>query len=162
LSETATATKHTSHAIQVPLVVDADNGYGDEDNVIRTIYELESAGAAAIQLEDQVLPKRCGHAAGKKVLPLPAYIKKLESALRARQTPLVIIARTDALSLDEGIRRAKIFQSVGADAVIIDGLKSLDDVKRVGELPGHKQINLIGGGLTPILPAPELHKLGFK
>jgi methylisocitrate lyase len=163
LVETALITRNVSHAVHVPLIVDADNGYGNEDNVVRTVHELEHAGAAGMILEDQVFPKRCGHAAGKAVLPLEQYMRKLECALVARQTPMVIVARTDALSIDEGIRRAKQFHSAGADVVLIDGLPSIDALKRVGdEVPGHKVINLIFGGKTPLLPSAQLHDLGFK
>src|SRR5271154_209630 len=105
LVETALITRNVSHAIDVPLVVDADNGYGNEDNVVRTVHELEHAGAAAMILEDQVFPKRCGHAASKAVLPLDEYMRKLECALAARETSMCIVARTDALSIDEGILR---------------------------------------------------------
>ena len=163
LVETALITRNVSHAVNVPLIVDADNGYGNEDNVVRTVHELEHAGAAGMILEDQVFPKRCGHAAGKAVLPLEQYMRKLECALEARQTPMVVVARTDALSIDEGIRRAKQFHSAGADVVLIDGLPSVDALKRVGdEVPGHKVINLIFGGKTPLLPSKQLHELGFK
>ncbi len=163
LVETALITRNVSHAIDVPLIVDADNGYGNEDNVVRTVHELEHAGAAAMILEDQVMPKRCGHAAGKAVLPLDQYMRKLECALEARQTPMVIVARTDALQIEEGIRRAKQFRAAGADVVLIDGLPSIDALKRVGdEVPGHKVINLIHGGKTPLLPSDQLHELGFK
>ena len=163
LLETALVAKNVIGAISVPLVVDADNGYGNEDNVSRTVYEFEYAGVAAMAMEDQVLPKKCGHSEGKQVLPLPLYMRKLECALKARQTPMVIIARTDSPTLDDGIMRAKQFVSAGADAVIIDGLKSLEDVHRVAaEVPGPKQINLIYGGKTPLLSVDELAKLGFK
>jgi 2-methylisocitrate lyase-like PEP mutase family enzyme len=163
LTETALLTKNVAHAIHVPLVVDADNGYGNEDNVVRTVHELEHAGAAAMILEDQVFPKRCGHAAGKAVIPLDQYMRKLECALAARQTPLVVVARTDAASIDEGILRANRFAAAGADVTLIDGLPSLDALRRIGqEVPGHKIINLIHGGKTPLLPADQLHELGFK
>jgi len=163
LVETALLTKNIAHAIHVPLVVDADNGYGNEDNVVRTVHELEHAGAAAMILEDQVFPKRCGHAAGKAVIPLEQYMRKLECALEARQTPLVVVARTDAASIDEGIARARQFRAAGADVTLIDGLPSLEALKRVGEeVPGHKVINLIHGGKTPLLASDELHELGFK
>src|SRR5580692_765240 len=99
LVETSLMVKNITGALHVPLVVDADNGYGDEDSVVRTVYELESAGAAAMILEDQVFPKRCGHAAGKSVIPLDKYMRKLECALEARQTNLVIVARTDATTM---------------------------------------------------------------
>ncbi len=163
LDETASLTRNISHAIHVPLIVDADNGYGNEDNVVRTVHELEHAGAAAMILEDQVFPKRCGHAAGKAVIPLEQYMRKLECALAARRTPMVIVARTDALSMDEGIMRAKRFHAAGADVMLIDGLPSVDALKRIGdEVPGHKIINLIHGGKTPLLPSDQLHALGFK
>lgn len=163
LSETASITKNVVNAIHVPLVVDVDNGYGNEDNVIRTVVEVEQAGAAAIVLEDQVFPKRCGHTGVKAVIPLAQYLRKLECALNARRTPLVVVARTDAANLDEAIARAKAFHSAGADVTMVDGLSSLEAMKRVaGEVPGLKQINLIYGGKTPILPVPELHDLGFK
>jgi 2-methylisocitrate lyase-like PEP mutase family enzyme len=164
LSETAAAAKNTISAVHdVPIIVDADNGYGNEDNVIRTVYELEYAGAAGMIMEDQVLPKRCGHTDDKKILPLPLYMRKLECALKSRQTPMVVVARTDSMDLDDAIARAKDFHSAGADVTLVDGLKSLEDVKRIGdEIPGHKQINLIWGGKTPALPVPELGKLGFK
>src|SRR5581483_181842 len=163
LTETAALTRNVTNRIGVPLIVDADNGYGNEDNVQRTVYELESGGAAAMILEDQVFPKRCGHAEGKAVIPLPDYMKKLEGALKHRQTPLVIIARTDAGTIEEGIARAKTFRGAGADVTLIDGLRSLDDARRVAsEVPGPKQINLIYGGKTPLLAADELARMGFK
>lgn len=163
LVETSLLTKNITNAVNVPLVVDADNGYGNEDNVVRTVHELEHAGAAAMILEDQVFPKRCGHVATKAVLPLPTYMRKLECALKARQTPMCIVARTDALSMDEGIARAKTFHAAGADVTLVDGLPSVDALKRVGdEVPGHKVINLIHGGKTPLLSSKRLHNLGFK
>jgi 2-methylisocitrate lyase-like PEP mutase family enzyme len=163
LVETALLTKNISHAIDVPLVVDADNGYGNEDNVVRTVHELEHAGAAAMILEDQVFPKRCGHAASKAVLPVDQYMRKLECALEARRTPMVLVARTDALTIDEGIARAKRYHAAGADVTLVDGLPSVEALKRVGdEVPGHKIINLIHGGKTALLPSRQLHELGFK
>jgi 2-methylisocitrate lyase-like PEP mutase family enzyme len=163
LVETALMTKNVTRALHVPLVVDADNGYGNEDNVVRTVQELEAAGAAAMILEDQVFPKRCGHAAGKAVIPIEQYMRKLESALAARQTPMVVVARTDALSMDEGIARARRFHAAGADVTLVDGLPSADALRLVGEqVPGHKVINLIHGGKTPLIPSDDLHNLGFK
>jgi 2-methylisocitrate lyase-like PEP mutase family enzyme len=163
LVETALMTKNIARALHVPLVVDADNGYGDEDCVVRTVHELESAGAAAMILEDQVFPKRCGHAAGKAIIPLDKYMRKLECALEARQTNMVVVARTDATSMDEGILRARRFAEAGADVTLVDGLPSAEALARVGrEVPGHKIINLIQGGKTPPLPSARLHELGFK
>jgi 2-methylisocitrate lyase-like PEP mutase family enzyme len=163
LVETASMARNITNALHVPLVVDADNGYGDEDSVVRTVYELERAGAAGMILEDQVFPKRCGHAAGKAIIPLDRYMRKLECALEARQTSMVIVARTDATAIDEGIARAQRFAAAGADVTLVDGLPSVEALRRVGhEVPGHKVINLIHGGKTPLLPSSELHDLGFK
>ena len=163
LTETAMLTKNVTNAIGVPLVVDADNGYGNEDNVVRTVHELEHAGAAAMIMEDQIMPKRCGHTENKKVLPRAEYMKKLECALKGRKTPMRIVARTDSSPIEEAISRAKDFHAAGADLTLIDGLKSLDDAKRVGEeVPGLKQINLIYGGKTPLLTTEQFHELGFK
>jgi 2-methylisocitrate lyase-like PEP mutase family enzyme len=162
LLETAIVAKNVAAAIDVPLVVDADNGYGDEDHVVRTVEELERAGAAGIILEDQVFPKRCGHAAGKAIIPLDRYMRKLACALEARRTSMVVVARTDATCLDEGIARATRFHAAGADVTLVDGLASLEALERVGrEVPGRKLVNLIHGGKTPILPSARLHELGF-
>jgi 2,3-dimethylmalate lyase len=163
LVETALLAKNISHVIDLPLVVDADNGYGNEDGVVRTVHELEHAGAAAMILEDQISPKRCGHAAGKAILPLEETMRKLECALEARRTSMCIVARTDATSVDEGILRARLFHAAGADLTLVDGLGSLEALERVGsEVPGHKIVNLIHGGKTQPLPARKLHALGFK
>jgi 2-methylisocitrate lyase-like PEP mutase family enzyme len=147
----------------VPVVLDIDNGYGDEDNVVRAIREAEAAGVAAVQLEDQVLPKRCGHANGKKVSSFETALRKLECALDARETELCVIARTDSTDLDDAIERAQAFHAAGADVTIVDGLRSRDDLLRVArEVPGPKQLNLILGGKTPILSNAEVERAGFK
>ena len=163
LSETAQLARNVVDAVNIPVVVDVDDGYGNEENVSRTIYEMESAGVAAIQMEDQISPKRCGHAEGKKVLPMESYLSKLAAALKARQTPLSIIARTDSTDLDDAVQRARKYLEAGADAAIIDGLRSMDAVRRVGrEVPGNKQLNLIFGGKTPILTVDQAQEAGFK
>lgn len=163
LIETSWVAKNVASRVRVPVVVDADNGYGNEDNVIRTVRELEYAGSAAIVIEDQVLPKRCGHTSDKKILPLPLYMKKLECALRNRETSMCIVARTDSMDLDDAILRAKTFHAAGADVLLIDGLRSPEAVRRVAEeVPGHKQINLIYGGVTEMRTVAEYHKMGFK
>jgi 2-methylisocitrate lyase-like PEP mutase family enzyme len=114
-------------------------------------------------MEDQISPKRCGHAEGKKVLPMELYLSKLAAALKARQTPLSIIARTDSTDLDDAVQRARKYLETGADAAIIDGLRSMEAVRRVGrEVPGNKQLNLIFGGKTPILTVDQAQEAGFK
>ena len=151
------------HAIDLPLVVNADNGYGNEDNVVRTVHELEHAGAAAMILEDQVLPKRCGHAAGKAIIPLDQYMRKLECALEARRTPMCIVARTDATSIDEGILRAKRLPRCGGGRRRCHRPRLRRSAQAGGgRSPGHKVINLIHGGKTQLLPSKQLHDLGFK
>jgi 2,3-dimethylmalate lyase len=163
-TETVKAAKQICSALNVPVIVDADTGYGGVDSVVRTLCELEAAGATGIVLEDQVTPKVCGHSKCKQVLPLPQFMRKLEAALKARQPGTVIIARTDSIDLSDAIARAKAFHAAGADILLIDGLPSLDAMKRVAdEVPGNKQVNLIQGGKSPILSAEELHKkYGFK
>ncbi len=163
LTETTSLARNVVSAVRTPVVVDIDNGYGNEENVRRAIFELEASGVAAVQLEDQVFPKRCGHSDQKEVVELDVYLKKLEYALKARQTPLCVIARTDSKDLDEAILRATRFHQEGADVTIIDGLSSLEAVERVGrEVPGIKQINLIYGGKTPLLNLEEFRSRGFK
>jgi 2-methylisocitrate lyase-like PEP mutase family enzyme len=163
LAETIMVARNVVASVDVPVVLDLDNGYGNEDNAVRAVREAEAAGVAAIQLEDQILPKRCGHSADKRVSELDAYLRKLDRVLNARRQGLCVIARSDALEIDEGIRRAQHFHAAGADVTIIDGLKSIEDARRVAEeVPGPKQINLIVGGKTPVLSNRDVEALGFK
>jgi 2-methylisocitrate lyase-like PEP mutase family enzyme len=163
LSETIAVARRVVASVDVPVVLDIDNGYGDEDGVVRSVREAEAAGVAAVQLEDQILPKRCGHANGKQVCSFDTALRKLDYALEARNGDLCIIARTDATNLDEAIRRAQAFHAAGADATIVDGLRSEADLLRVArEVPGPKQLNLILGGKTPILSNAEAERAGFK
>lgn len=163
-TETVKAAKQVCSAINAPVIVDADTGYGGVDSAVRTLAELEAAGAVGMVLEDQMTPKTCGHSKSKRVLPLLEYMQKLEAVLRARQPGTVIVARTDSLDLSDAIARAKAFHAAGADILLIDGLPSIDAMKRIAdEVPGNKQVNLIQGGKSPILSAEELHhRYGFK
>jgi 2-methylisocitrate lyase-like PEP mutase family enzyme len=163
LTETISVARNVAAKVRVPVVLDLDNGYGNEDNVARAIQEAEAAGVAAIQLEDQVLPKRCGHAANKQVCDIDTSLRKLDHALRARRGQLCVIARTDSMDLDDAIQRAQRYHAAGADVTIVDGLASEAAMRRVAtEIPGHKQINLIVGGKTPLLSNTELEAMGFK
>ena len=154
LVETALITRNIVARHHVPLIVDADNGYGNEDNVVRTVHELEHAGAAADDPRGPGLPEALRSRRRQGGAPARSVHAKARVRAQARQTPMVIVARTDALSIDEGIARAKQFHAAGADVVLIDGLPSIDALKRVGdEVPGHKVINLIHGGKTPLLPS---------
>lgn len=163
LSETISVARNVVAKVRVPVVLDLDNGYGNEDHVARAVREAEAAGVAAVQLEDQVLPKRCGHSANKQVCDLDSSLRKLDHALAARREGLCIIARTDSMDLDDAIHRAQRYRAAGADVTIVDGLNSEAALRRVAtEVPGPKQVNLIVGGKTPLLSNAALESIGFK
>jgi 2-methylisocitrate lyase-like PEP mutase family enzyme len=150
----------------VPLIADADTGYGAAINVARTVREFEAAGVAAIQLEDQVFPKKCGHLAGKRVIETDEFVRKLAAAVDARTDPdLVLIARTDArapLGLDEAIDRANAYAEAGADVVFIEAPQDTDEIERIAkDVDAPLLLNLVIGGLTPIESAERLQQLGF-
>jgi len=157
--------------VAIPLICDADTGYGNAVNVRRTVEEFESAGVAAIHLEDQVSPKRCGHLPGSRpVVTLEEQVGKIEAALAARRDPdFMIIARTDAASghgLDEAIRRGKAYRKAGADVVFVElktGPSIMQDLKRVAsEIDAPCLVNIDGGGLLSELTVEEIEKLGFR
>jgi 2-methylisocitrate lyase-like PEP mutase family enzyme len=157
--------------VDIPLICDADTGYGNAVNVRRTVEEFEAAGVAAIHLEDQVAPKRCGHLPGSRpVVTLEEHAGKIEAALAARRDPdFVIIARTDAASghgLDEAIRRGKAYRKAGADVVFVElktGAGILEDLKRVtSEIDAPCLVNIDGGGTLGELTVEEIERLGFR
>jgi 2-methylisocitrate lyase-like PEP mutase family enzyme len=155
-----------SRAVDLPVVVDADTGFGGPLNVARTVRALERAGAAAIQLEDQTFPKRCGHFAGTEVVPVGEMVDKLHAALDARDDDdLVVVARTDArapLGLDEACDRANAYRAAGADVLFVEAPRSEDEVAEVARrVPGPLLLNLVEGGRTPHLSAARLEELGF-
>ena len=153
--------------VGIPVVVDGDTGYGGVLNVHRTVRQLERAGAAAIQIEDQRDPKRCGHFDGQSVLPMADMIDKLAAACDARTDPdLVIIARTDAREsegFDGAVERACSYAAAGADLVFVEALRSLYELE---QLPGLVEVplvtNMVEGGKTPLLPAQHLQDMGYK
>ncbi len=152
--------------VDLPVMVDIDTGFGDVNNVVRTVCQVEQMGAAALVIEDQTYPKRCGHMNGKSVIDVDEYLPKLKAALWARKDPdFVIMARTDAAAvhgLDEAIRRANIYAEAGADMVFVEAVKSEAEMRRVNtEVPVPSMANMIEGGKTPFLPASELQKLGY-
>jgi methylisocitrate lyase len=156
-------------AVGVPVIVDADTGYGDARNVARTVDALLRAGAAGCFLEDQEWPKRCGHMEGKHVVPLDDYLAKLRAALAARGgAPFHVTARTDARAvhgLDEAIRRARAFADAGADAVFVEAPQSVDEMARVRDaLPGGVTLvaNMVEGGKTPIRSLADLGAAGYR
>lgn len=156
-------------ATSLPVVSDADTGFGDIINVARTVREYEKAGAAAIQFEDQLFPKKCGHMEGKKVIPMDEMVNKVKAALAARTNPdTVIIARTDAIAvtgLEDAIQRMNAYHAAGADVIFPDAPRSLDELKaiRAGVTAGAKLLaNYSENGKTPLLSAEETGKLGYS
>ena len=149
-----------------PVIADADTGYGGLLNVRNTVRGYEAAGVAAVQIEDQESPKKCGHTPGRRVIPAEEMVLKIEVAVEARRSAdLLIIARTDArttLGLDEAIRRGILYAAAGADVVFIESPESRDELARIGqEVPGRKLVNNVEGGRTPVLAAEQLRSLGF-
>jgi 2,3-dimethylmalate lyase len=166
MQDVVTEVARICDAVDLPVIADADAGYGNALNVWRTVREFERAGVAAIQLEDQVDPKRCGHFEGKEVVPVGQMLAKLHSALEARRDPdLVIIARTDARAvegLDAAIERACAYKEAGADAIFVEAPLDLAELARIGaEVPGPLVANMVEGGKTPIVGRDELGRLGF-
>lgn len=156
-------------AVDRPLIVDVDTGYGNPFNVERTVDELLRIGAAGCFLEDQVWPKRCGHMESKRVVPLEEYLPKLRAALRTRgATPFHVTARTDAraaLGLDEALRRARAFADAGADAVFVEAPQSLDEMDQIrAAVPAHVPLvaNMVEHGKTPLRTANELCAAGYQ
>ncbi len=154
-------------AVRVPVLVDADTGYGNPLNVWRLVRDLESLGAAGIFLEDQVWPKRCGHMTGKDVIPKDEYIPKLKAAIEARQSKdFIIVARTDArapIGLEEAIERGKAYRKAGADVIFVEAPHSVEELKKVAdEVDAPLVANMIEDGVTPNLSASELLKLGYQ
>ncbi len=159
--------RRMTNAIDVPVIADADTGYGEVPQVVHTVHELEAAGAAAIQFEDQVFPKRCGHMEGKKVIPAEEMVIKLRAALDARRNPeTVIIARSDATAvtgLDDAIARSRMYADAGADVIFIDAPTSEDDLRRIaaGGIDAVLMVNVSEYGKTPDLGAQRFQELGF-
>ena len=166
LSDLASHTNAIKDAVKLPLIVDADTGFGNALNVRQTIKVLERAGADAVQLEDQLSPKRCGHFNDKSVIPANEMIGKIKAALDARQNPdFLIIARTDAnavLGMDEALERSHAYQEAGADVIFVEAPKDLTEIKRiVTSLSTPQIINIVIGGKTPTLSHELLKELGF-
>jgi 2-methylisocitrate lyase-like PEP mutase family enzyme len=154
-------------SVDIPIIVDADTGYGNPLNVHRTVAELIAAGAAGCFLEDQVWPKKCGHMRGKRVIPLDDYVNKIRAAVDARGgRDFFIVARTDAaavVGLDEAIARVRAARDAGADASFVEAPTSIEDMKEIGRRsPAPNVANMIEGGRTPVLPRDQLAELGFQ
>ncbi|MFJ3699291.1 oxaloacetate decarboxylase [Streptomyces sp. NPDC090052] len=143
------------------LLVDVDDGYGDPEVACHVVRRLERVGASGVILEDQKRPRRCGHVAGKQILPLDEYLDKLERVLACR-TDLLVVARTDATGEDEILRRAKALAATDADVVLVDGVRDVAAIRRIRESIGDKPLlfNQIAGGRSPRLSLPELGEVG--
>ncbi|HND55485.1 MAG TPA: isocitrate lyase/phosphoenolpyruvate mutase family protein, partial [Pirellulaceae bacterium] len=167
LTEMTEAVRRMTDRVDTPLIADGDTGHGDLQNVARTVRDFERAGAAGILLEDQVAPKRCGHFAGKQVIPADAMCDKLKAALDARHDPdFVILARTDSRAiegLDAALARAARYAETGVDAGFIEAPQSVAELERVARETTLPQLaNMLPGGATPLLSIDELAALGFK
>jgi 2-methylisocitrate lyase-like PEP mutase family enzyme len=167
LTEMADAVRRMAQRVSIPVVADGDTGHGDLHNVARTVREFERAGAAGVLLEDQVAPKRCGHFQGKQVIPVDEMVLKLRAALDARRDPdFIIIARTDARAvegIDAAIARANHYGAAGADVCFIEAPESRPELERIPREVKHPLlVNMLSGGVTPIMTVDELGKLGYK
>jgi methylisocitrate lyase len=153
-------------ATELPLLADADTGFGNVTNVARTVRVYEKAGVAGLFIEDQVFPKRCGHMAGKAVVGRAEWLAKIKSALDARIDPdLIVMARTDALAtdgVDEAIERVQLAREAGADLLFVEAPTSIEQMRRIcREVPGPCLANNVETGLSPLLPAAQLQAIGY-
>jgi methylisocitrate lyase len=168
LTEFVQAAQLTVHATSLPLLCDADTGFGEALNVERTVKLFEGAGAAGIHLEDQEFPKRCGHLSGKSVIPAEAMVAKIRAAVAAkRDRDFVIMARTDAKGVngfEDAVRRAKMYLDAGADAIFPEAMESRDEFSRFAkELPGAVLLaNMTEFGKSPLLDVKTLGELGYR
>ncbi|MFV0678937.1 isocitrate lyase/PEP mutase family protein [Ottowia sp.] len=166
LAEIADHTARIRDAVSVPLLVDADTGFGNALNVYHTVRTLERAGADCIQLEDQVAPKRCGHFSGKEVISTEEAISKIKAAVDARRdADLLIMARTDAAAthgFEAAVERAQQFAEAGADLLFVEAVTQAEEVKALPQRLAKPQLmNMVIGGRTPIFNADQLAELGF-
>ena len=166
-TETVDNARRICNAVSIPVIVDADTGYGNALSVWKLVKELEAAGAGGIFLEDQKWPKRCGHMQGKEIVSQEEYTEKLSAAIDARtKKDFLIVARTDARAtegLNEAIERGKQNKKTGADAIFVEAPESLEEMKKIGkEINAPLVANMIEGGATPLNSAEILNELGFK
>jgi len=167
MTEMAEAVRRMAARVSIPVIADGDTGHGDLHNVQRTIEAFESAGAAGILLEDQVMPKRCGHFANKQVIPTEEMVLKIKAAATAKSDPnFLIFARTDARQmngLDDAIDRVNRCCDAGADIAFIEAPQSLAELEQIPKRVKFPLfVNMLSGGVTPILPVKDLEQLGYK
>ena len=168
-SEMAEQVRNICNVTSIPIIFDGDTGYGNAVNVYRTVRGFADAGAAAVMIEDQKWPKKCGHTKGKDVVEVDEANSRIKAAVDASKMnnkDILVMARTDAIAtrgLDYAIKRMQKFSELGADILFVEAIKSKEDMKRViKEVPGHHMINLIEDGETPLLEINELEDIGFK
>ncbi len=166
-AEMATHAGNIAAALRIPLIADADTGYGNAINTFRTVRAYARAGVAAVQLEDQVAPKKCGHTKGKQIVPLGEMLGKLRAAVDARaEQDIVVVVRTDARAVagfDEALERCLAFQDAGADVIFFEAPESEQEMETIARrVKAPLLINLVEGGKTPFLPRGRLEQLGFK
>lgn len=167
MTEMVAQARNMAAAVGVPVIADGDNGYGGVLNVVRTVREYEGAGVAAIQLEDQVLPKRCGHMEGKQLVPKAEMVSKVRAAVHARRDPdFVIIARTDARAVngfDDAVERALAYAEAGADVIFFEAPQSEAEMETVARVIGKPLLaNMVEHGKTPFLTGERLAAIGYK
>lgn len=167
MTEMLSRVNNISSAVDIPVICDGDTGFGNVINVIRTVKEYEKAGAAAIQLEDQVAPKKCGHMKGRQVVPAREMAAKIKAAVEARtDNEFLIIARTDARTIhgiDEAIGRGKLYEKAGADVLFIESPETVEEMKVIASSFNVPVLaNMVEGGRTPLLSNNELEEIGYN
>ena len=167
LSELVDHVAAMADVVRIPILVDGDTGFGNAINVQRTVRMLERAGAAAVQLEDQLSPKKCGHFAGKDVISVTEMVGKIHAAVDARaDDDFVVIARTDAVAtegMDAALERMAAYSEAGADVLFVEAPVDLAQMRSiVAQVPGHHMANMVEGGVTPLMTRAELGKAGFR
>ncbi|HKX96595.1 MAG TPA: isocitrate lyase/PEP mutase family protein [Candidatus Nitrosocosmicus sp.] len=168
ITETVENARRITRAVDIPLIVDVDTGYGNPLTVSKLVNDLQRIGASGIFLEDQVWPKRCGHMMGKEVINSQEYIQKLRSAIDAKKkdSDFIIVARTDAmapLGIEEAIKRGKLYNEMGADIVFVEAPRSVEDMKKIADqIDAPLVANMIEEGITPNLTSSELLEMGYK
>lgn len=167
MTEMVSRVRNFVNAVDIPVIADGDTGFGNALNLMRTVREYEAAGAAAIQIEDQVSPKKCGHMTGRQVISIDEMVGKIRAATDARQdNDFVIIARTDsrtASGIEEALCRGKAYEEAGADVIFIESPESIEEMKLItSSFKVPVLANMVEGGRTPLMKAKELEELGYN
>ena len=167
MTEMVERARNIASVVDIPVIADADTGFGNAINVMRTVREYEDAGVAVIQLEDQVMPKRCGHMLGREVVPMKEMTAKIKAAVKARKNPdFLIMARTDARTvygIEAALERALAYEEAGADILFVESPESIEEMIKINEtLTKPTLANMVEGGRTPMLPNEKLKEIGYS